>query len=131
MTKSEDCITTLFRGYTSLNAYVWSPFVTKIEFRFRYSNLPYRIEAGSPRNAPNGKVPYVDVSPLAAESSGSTQDLLADSRLIIQKLVERGILDDLNKDLTPIQKMTDLALRALFEERLYFFNVCTNPPLQS
>lgn len=121
---SESNIVTLFRGYANSNTYVWSPFVTKIEFRFRYSKLPYRVEPGSPRDGPKGKVPYVDVSALTATTSTSKQDLLADSTLIINTLVAKGILDDLNKGLTPIQKTTDLALKALFEEKLYFFNVC-------
>lgn len=132
MTQSEGRITTLFRGYANSNTYVWSPFVTKLEFRFRYSNLPYRVEAGSTRQGPKGKVPYVDVSALADQPSESNQDLLADSRLIIQNLINRGILDDLNKDLTPVQRMMDLALRALLEERLYFLNVraCNHHPSQ-
>ncbi len=49
--------------------------------------------------------------------------VLADSTLIVENLVEDGILDDLNATLSPTEKAYDLALRALLEEKLYFYQV--------
>lgn len=124
MTASKNKIT-LFRGFRNSNSYVWSPFVTKLEFRFRYSNLPYRIEEGSPREGPNRKIPYVDVGALSCKdtTSEARRDLIADSTVIITSLIKSGHLDDLNANLTPAQKATDLALKALFEDKLYFMAV--------
>jgi hypothetical protein len=51
----------LFRGWEDHGCYVWSPFVTKVEFRLRLSNVPYIVKAGSPLTAPAGKIPYVNL----------------------------------------------------------------------
>ena len=50
---------------------------------------------------------------------------LADSGIIIEKLKENGFLDDLNAGLSPQQKAHDMALKALLEDKLYFYQVCT------
>jgi hypothetical protein len=48
---------------------------------------------------------------------------LGDSTLIISKLEDDGLLDDLNSKLSPVEKANDLALRALLEDKLYFYQV--------
>jgi len=116
---------TLYRGWDSPGNYVWSPFVTKVEARFRFAGLSYRSEAGSLSKAPRGKIPYVAI----ARGEGDTQDpdstsLYSDSTLIIDQLVEDGLLDDLNAKLSPVQKAHDAGLRALLEDKLYFYQVC-------
>lgn len=111
---------TLYRGWDSPGAYVWSPFVTKVEARLRFAGLSYRTEAGSLSKAPKGKIPYLAIS---KSDSSLPPTLLADSTLIIEKLVEGGVFDDLNTQLSPTKKAYDLALRALLEEKLYFYGV--------
>lgn len=111
--------TTVYRGSQGSGAYVWSPFVTKLEARLRFAGLPYRTEAGSIPNAPRGKIPYVSV----VKTDGGSPTILADSTLIIQKFVEDGALDDLNANFSPLERAHDLALRALLEEKLYFYQV--------
>jgi hypothetical protein len=73
---------------------------------------------------PKGKIPYIDMS----SSSSPTPRFLGDSTLIIQKLVEEGVLQDLNAQLSPKEKVMDLAVRALLEDKLYFYQVSSPPP---
>ncbi|KAF1976181.1 hypothetical protein BU23DRAFT_551665 [Bimuria novae-zelandiae CBS 107.79] len=107
----------LFRGWDTPTHYVWSPFVTKVEFRLRLSALPYTSLVGSPRTAPRGKIPYLSLS---APSSNTPTEWLSDSTLIFRTLIDRGAIPDLNATLSPTQKAHDLAIRALLEEKLYF-----------
>jgi hypothetical protein len=46
---------------------------------------------------------------------------MADSALIIERLVSGGLLPDLNALLGTAEKVYDVALRALLEEKLYFY----------
>ncbi|KAI2627777.1 hypothetical protein GGR54DRAFT_636899 [Hypoxylon sp. NC1633] len=103
---------TVYRGFPVKNAYVWSPFVSKLETRLRLAGLPYKIEQGSLGQAPRGKIPYI--------STPSSPDFLGDSTLIIKKLIQDGLISDLNGSLTPVQRAQDLALRGLLEDKLYF-----------
>ena len=112
----------LFRGWEDRGCYVWSSFVTKLEFRLRLSNVSYIVKAGSPLTAPTGKIPYVDLG------TDESPALLGDSTLIIKRLVELGQLEDLNEAVSSSDKVQDLALRALLEDRLYFYLVRFNLP---
>lgn len=112
---------TLYRGFPGSGIYTWSPFVTKIEARLRFAGISYRSESGSPRSAPRGKIPYVEL----AEEDGTDQRTLSDSAFIIKDFIENGYLDDINATLTPAEKTYDLGLRALLEDRLYFIQVCS------
>lgn len=118
---------TLFRGWPDRTTYVWSPFVTKVEFRFRHAGLRYTAEAGSPRSAPKGKIPYVDLSALntSAEKQDGSSHMLGDSTLIIDKLVQGGQLPDLHESLNERDLALDTALQALLEDKLYFYNAST------
>lgn len=107
----------LFRGWADSGCYVWSPFVTKLELRLRLANLSYRTEAGSPRTGPTGKIPYVEIH------DGDEMTAIGDSALIAKNLEDSGLIESLNAGLDPTEKAHDLALRALMEDRLYFFNV--------
>lgn len=113
---------TLFRGWSDKDCYVWSPFVTKLELRLRLSNVSYQTAAGSMRTAPTGKIPYVDVR--EEEQPTSTTSAIGDSAMIAQYLAGRGLIHDLDANLGASSKAQDLAIRALVEDRLYFFNVC-------
>ncbi|KAH9907238.1 hypothetical protein F4778DRAFT_721137 [Xylariomycetidae sp. FL2044] len=121
---------TLYRGWLDTGKHVWSPFVVKLEARLRFAGVTYKTDIGNPRVAPRGKIPYVDLSGPRYEGvikaidpgnrTGTAQ--LADSTFIIRSLTETGALPDLNARLTPEEKATDLALRALLEEKLYFYH---------
>ncbi|KAK3297111.1 uncharacterized protein B0H64DRAFT_118541 [Chaetomium fimeti] len=110
---------TLHRGFPARGSYVPSPFVNKLETRLRIGGVPYKVGAGSVFKAPRGKIPYIDVE----RAPGATPEQLADSTLITRRLVEEGYIADLNAGLTPAERATDLAVRALLEDKLYFYQV--------
>jgi hypothetical protein len=107
---------TVFRGEPSNNAYVWSPFVIKLEARLRFSGVSYRLGVGSPRTGPKGKIPYIE----STRADGATSTI-GDSTLIIRSLVDDGTLLDANRALPPVQRAHDLAIRALMEDKVYFY----------
>ncbi|KAH7054646.1 hypothetical protein B0J12DRAFT_570315 [Macrophomina phaseolina] len=104
---------TVFRGWDCPGNYVWPPFVTKIELRLRITGVSYRAASGSTQVAPRGKIPYISLD-------GS--DPVSDSTLIVDKLTEEGVVPDINAALTPAQRAHDLALRAMLEDKLYFYH---------
>ncbi|KAL4975682.1 hypothetical protein BDW66DRAFT_167017 [Aspergillus desertorum] len=95
---------TLYRGWIDPNRYVWSPFVVKLEARLRIAGVPYRTASGSTSN----------------QSSAPAR--IGDSTLIIKHLIERGVLRDLNAGLSRPERASDLAVRALLEDKAYFYN---------
>jgi hypothetical protein len=113
---------TLFRGWSDKGCYVWSPFVTKLELRLRLSNISYKTAAGSARTAPKGKIPYVEIG--QKDQPNSAPITIGDSSLIARHFEEQGIINSLDTGLDASNKALDLAVRALMEDRLYFFNVC-------
>lgn len=113
---------TLYRGWVDRGCYVWSPFVTKLELRLRLSNVRYTVEAGSPSTAPKGKIPYIEMWPQEGPPL-----VLADSTLIIKRLVELDYLEDLATALSSPTRAHDLAIRALLEDKLYFYHVSAAP----
>ncbi|KAL1868805.1 hypothetical protein Plec18167_008110 [Paecilomyces lecythidis] len=129
---------TLYRGWLEPGRYVWSPFVIKLEARLRFAGVRYDIKAGSAREAPRGKIPYVEIRQRGSDSATSAGTVttaavdgdgpscsttLADSTLIIKHLVERGILPDINAQASsPTVRAQDLAIRALLEDKLYFYH---------
>lgn len=110
----------LFRGFPSKPAHVWSPFTTKLEARLRFAGLAYKTDQGAPPKGPRGKIPYLHI---VRENNGEPESL-SDTQLISEKLVADGLADDPNGKLTPAEKAHDLAIRALLEEKLYFYQVC-------
>ena len=112
---------TLYRGWLDRGRYVWSPFVVKLEARLRFAGVKYRTEVGSTGSAPNGKIPYIEL----AEGSDGGVEALGDSTLIIKYLMKRGVIEDLNGEgrLAGEERARDLALRALLEDKLYFYHV--------
>ncbi|KAI9684978.1 MAG: hypothetical protein M1820_010858 [Bogoriella megaspora] len=108
---------TLYRGWDTPTQYVWSPFVTKLELRLRLGDISYQTAAGNARVAPTGKIPYVGIR------DGEVLTKIGDSALIAEHFIEDGILGTLGDDLGPVKKAEDVALRALVEDRLYFFNM--------
>jgi glutathione S-transferase len=108
----------LYRGWDSPGCYVWSPFVTKVEARLRFARLKYKADSGSVQKSPKGKIPYIEIKKTSGEVT-----TLSDSGLIVGRLVDEGLLDDLNARLSPVEKAHDLAIRALLEDKWYFFQV--------
>lgn len=108
----------VFRDRNDPGAYTWSPFVIKLEARLRFSHLPYTTQVGTLTASPKGKLPYVRIEEADGQSS-----MLSDSALITKSLIKSGAIADLNADLSPAQVATDLAIRALLEDKLYFLNV--------
>lgn len=115
MASKSSPVITLYRGWNTPNQYVWSPFVTKVEFRLRTSPTPYTPSVGGPRSGPRGKIPYLELN-----SPDAPPELLSDSTLILKSLSERGLVGDVNAGLSGLQRAQDLAVRALLEEKLYF-----------
>jgi hypothetical protein len=109
---------TVFRGFPDKGCFVWSPFVTKLEARLRFGNISYRTEPGSILQAPRGKVPYVSI-----DRGNGNCEILADSALITRALIESGDLEDLDSTLTASSMLQDLSIRALLEDKLYFYQV--------
>ncbi|GAB1315630.1 hypothetical protein MFIFM68171_05840 [Madurella fahalii] len=106
---------TIYRGFHPAPAHVWSPFANKLEARFRLAGVPYRLDAGSPRHAPRGKIPYIRIE--------GSDELMGDTALITHKLIDDGILADLNAGLTPAERAQDMAVRAVLEDKLYFYGM--------
>jgi hypothetical protein len=112
---------TLFRGWLDKGCYVWSPFVTKLELRLRISHITYKVAAGSPNTAPTGKIPYVEIGEKGRLDANKTS--IGDSALIARYFTEHGLIHELNDGLDATNKAHDLAIKALVEDRLYFYNV--------
>lgn len=112
----------LYRGWPERGCYVASPYVTKLELTLRLSNVPYVVETGSPRHSPRRKVPYVDIGPLV-DPDTPRSCLVSDSSLIVKRLTDLGQLAPLEESLSPEQRGTALAIQALLEDRLYFYQV--------
>ncbi|KAB8255711.1 hypothetical protein BDV32DRAFT_161667 [Aspergillus pseudonomiae] len=116
---------TLYRGLPGTGTYSWSPFVTKLEARLRFAGIPYRVETGSLRNAPRGKVPYISIPAETLYEDGSTPAppvVLGDSTMITKTFIEKGLTKDFNAKLSGSQKLLDMGLMALLEDKLYWYN---------
>ncbi|KAF1843512.1 uncharacterized protein K460DRAFT_433157 [Cucurbitaria berberidis CBS 394.84] len=96
--------------------YVWSPHVAKLELCFRLSKLSYESNSGGPLNVPRGKIPCVEIS-----TPGSPSEWVADS-LIAKDFIHRGLLQDMNARISGKETGQDLAIRALLEYKLFFYN---------
>lgn len=114
---------TVYRGFRARQCHVWSPFVNKLEARLRFDGVPYTVDTGLPYTGPRGKVPYVKLH-------GHIDDeFIGDSTLITHRLIADGYLVNWNAQLTAEDRAIDLAVRALLEDKFYFFMVGSFPPL--
>ncbi|KAI1866778.1 uncharacterized protein JN550_007325 [Neoarthrinium moseri] len=112
---------TIYRGWKDYGKHVWSPFVVKLEARLRFAGIKYTVDAGSPKTAPRGKIPYIEYSEHSTASRGDVTQL-SDSTMIIKKLSDWNVIPDFNAELTPAVKAQDMALQALLEDKLYFYH---------
>ncbi|KAF4555339.1 Hypothetical protein D9617_2g052950 [Elsinoe fawcettii] len=118
-TTDASTVMTVYRGWDDPGHYVWSQFVTKLEARLRFAGIKYRTEAGSVRKSPRGKLPYVSIP-----STGPGEPtVLSDTTLIISNRVKLGDLENLNARLSAPEKAHDLAIRALLEDKLVFYQL--------
>lgn len=122
---------TLQRGFPVRRCYVGSPFVNKLEARLRMGGVSYRVGDGSVLKGPRRKIPYVEVTKLGSEGRNAADsdgpETLTDSTLIARRLIDEGHMKDLNAKLSPAERAKDLAVRALLEDKLYFYQVCLSP----
>jgi Glutathione S-transferase N-terminal domain len=95
--------------------YGFSPFATKLRFRLRHAGVHYKDQDGDWLQAPKKKIPYVKFT--------ESKEMMGDSALIIERMAEKGTVPDLNRELSPVDAATDLCLRSLIEDRLYFLVV--------
>ncbi|RUR06389.1 glutathione S-transferase family protein [Legionella sp. km772] len=87
-----------------------SPFCMKLETYLRMAKLSYKVKyIDNPRQAPKGKLPYLQIDEL----------VFADSELIIDELKQR-FGDPLDKELTPQQKALGHLIETSFNEQLYW-----------
>lgn len=130
--QEEKPLLTVYSFDANPQRYSYSPFVTKLHFRLRYSGIPYINKFGSWFQAPKGKIPYVEFH--------ETGEILGDSGLIVQRLVamdaavDRGSLGknpsflgdcDIKSGLGVRERAMDYCLRKAVEEGGYFVTVST------
>lgn len=120
-TKSQPKVT-VFRGCPGSAGFAPSQFVCKLEARLRFASITYTNGSEGPLKAPRGKIPFVSLTKTdpTGQPLGETTKL-SDSTLIAEHFVKEGLAENLNSQLSPAQKVQDLAIRALMEERLYWF----------
>ncbi len=86
-----------------------SPFVMKTEVQLKMAGVPYRIERGSPRDAPKGKLPFIR----------DGERVIGDSTLIRRHIeTSRGI--DLDAGLDAAQRAAGWAIERMLEDHLYW-----------
>jgi glutathione S-transferase len=86
-----------------------SPFVTKADVLFKMSGVPYQAVTGNLRDAPKGKMPYI-------EDKGVK---IGDSTLIRLHL-EKNYGVDFDKHLSPAEKGIAWAMEKMLEDNLYW-----------
>jgi glutathione S-transferase len=86
-----------------------SAFCVKLETYLRMAGIPYEVAVGDPRDAPKGKVPWID----------DAGHVLGDSAFIINYL-KQTCGDPLDGRLTPQQQAAGHAIRKMLEDSLYF-----------
>ena len=86
-----------------------SAFCVKLETYLRMAKLDYEVAVGDPRDAPKGKVPWID----------DNGHVLGDSTFIINCLKQKHG-DPLDGGLTSRQQATGHAIQKMIEDSLYF-----------
>jgi glutathione S-transferase len=86
-----------------------SAFCVKLETYLRMAEIPYELALGDPREAPKGKIPWIDDDGM----------ILGDSSFIIEHL-KRKYGDPLDAELSRRQRAEGHAIKKMLEESLYF-----------
>ncbi len=110
---------TVYRGFPTVKAYAWSPFVAKLEALLRFGQVQYSVEQGTPRSGPRTKIPYVDIS-YQGQDAPTT---MGDTVLIARQLVADGACSDLNANLSAADKARSAAIQCLLEDKIYWYHV--------
>lgn len=100
---------TLYGFSPGLGLVDMSPFVVKAATWCRLAGVEYELKPGDPRKAPKGKLPYLK------DDDGT---VVADSSAIIARLSAKH--RDLDAGLSPRDRATATAFKAMIEEHLYF-----------
>ncbi|MBI5518012.1 MAG: glutathione S-transferase family protein [Deltaproteobacteria bacterium] len=100
---------TLYTFQGAHGLYDVSPFVTKAATWLRMAGIEFTAKPGNPRQAPKGKIPYID-------HDGT---ILGDSSLIIEHCRE-AFKVDLDEGLTARDKALARAAQSMLEEHMYF-----------
>lgn len=91
-----------------------SPFCAKLDVWLQLAGLPFERRTANPREAPRGKIPYVDID----------GERMGDSQLIIERLTAaHGV--DLDGWLTARERAVGHLMRRTLEEATYFVLVHT------
>lgn len=90
-----------------------SPFVTKVLFYLKIQGFPFTTEVSSPRKAPRGKLPHVEVN-------GTS---ISDSSQIIKHLEALHHLP-MDSWLSPDQRAVSYAAQGMLEGQQYFIGLC-------
>jgi len=86
-----------------------SPFCLKLETYLRMANLPYQARPGDPRQAPLGKLPYIE---LDGQRIGDSQQIVA--------ALKRNFGDPIDQHLSPAERARGHLIRRTLEEGAYF-----------
>lgn len=86
-----------------------SPFVLKTDVQLKMAGVPYRFERASPREAPKGKIPFVD-------DNGTR---IGDSTFI-RAHIEKSYGVDLDRGLSAEERARAWTIERMLEDHLYF-----------
>lgn len=100
---------TLYGSFPAFGLPQASPFVMKTEVQLKMAEVPYRLERGSPREAPKHKIPYI----------AEAHHRIGDSTFI-REHIERQHGIDLDRGLTPEMRARGWAIERMLEDHLYW-----------
>src|SRR5512142_2396080 len=100
---------TLYGSFPAFGLPQASPFVMKTEVQLKMAEIPYRLERGSPKDAPKHKIPYIV----------EAHHRIGDSTFI-REHIERQHGVDLDRGLTPEMRARGWAIERMLEDHLYW-----------
>jgi len=100
---------TLYGSFPAFGLPQASPFVMKTEVQLKMAEIPYRLERGSPAEAPKHKIPYIV----------EAHHRIGDSTFI-REHIERQHGIDLDRGLTPEMRARGWAIERMLEDHLYW-----------
>ena len=100
---------TLYGSFPAFGLPQASPFVMKTEVQLKMAEIPYRLERGSPAEAPKHKIPYIV----------EAHHRIGDSTFI-REHIERQHGVDLDRGLTAEMRARGWAVERMLEDHLYW-----------
>ena len=101
----------LFRFTADSTKWEFSPWCNKLETLFAMTGTKFTIQSTMANKGPRGKVPFIDVK----TASGETERI-PDSEYAYNQLVKRGVVDDLDKDLSEEQRAVNHMIKVTMDE---------------